>query len=122
MSPIGLARYRLNSKMVQFPSAGFQAATDLPQTVGLRQLTEDHRHKMRPTVEGLFSLVSMVFHDYFFKFSLWYQIQHLTEQAYEASLGLGNRNILLRASWLHFFLSFKRLSGQVWYPPIGYLL
>ena len=43
-------------------------------------LAEDHRHKMCPTVKGLFSLVSIVFHDYFFKFSLRYQIQHLTKK------------------------------------------
>ena len=68
------------SKMIQLASAGFQTSANLSQTIGLRQLAEDHRHKMCPTVKGLFSLVSIVFHDYFFKFSLRYQIQHLTKK------------------------------------------
>ena len=59
--------------MIQLASAGFQTSANLSQTTGLRQLAEDHRHKMRPTVKGLFVFVSIVFHDYFFKFSLRYQ-------------------------------------------------
>ena len=31
----------------------------------------------------------------------------------EPPCGLGNRNILLRTSWLHFFHPFKSLLGQV---------
>ena len=44
---------------------------------------------MCPTVEGLFSLVIIVLHNYFFKFSFWNQIRHLTEQTYRYILHHG---------------------------------
>ena len=77
---VGFSGSGFHTKMIQLASAGFQTSANLSQTIGLRQLAEDHRHKMCPTVKGLFSLVSIVFHDYFFKFSLRYQIQHLTKK------------------------------------------
>ena len=77
---VGFGWSGFHSKMIQLASAVFQTSANISQTIGLRQLAEDHRHKMCPTVKGLFSLVSIVFHDYFFKFSLRYQIQHLTKK------------------------------------------
>ena len=76
-------------KMIEFTSAGLQAAANFAQTVRLRQLAEGHRYKMSPTVKALQMFVGIMFFHDFIKSALIYQIQHLTKQTCRCILHYG---------------------------------
>jgi len=59
--------------MLEFPHTTGKTTTNLPDALGLRQLTEQHRYKVRPATISLRMLLGIMIQNQSVKFMTIYQ-------------------------------------------------
>ena len=76
----GFVRALSNPKMPELAHTGCQSSTDLSETLGLSELTEQHRHKLIPGFEPLGIPLGTMLHDQFMKLPTREDRNQLTEK------------------------------------------
>ena len=74
-------RSPLDSQVMKLPEAAFKPVTDFPEGVGAREMTEEHRHKLRPAREALRMLFGVVLRNHLREFRAGEDLKELTKEA-----------------------------------------